>query len=163
MKEIYNDFPEAIKDVISEYGKDVMGDVRFANILSDVYRAHEVPAIMKILKKLIEDGYINDIVKASESESWEIKCKFIETKAIKENGLDQNITSYIFESIQYALNLSAHKPTYKAVEYKALSMYDLELELRKLKSDYLKALEEKVESPVEGLGFFLSRKSIRFI
>lgn len=154
MKESYYEFPEAIKDIISEYGKDIMGDVRFANILSDVYRANEVPAIMKLLKKLIEDGYNNDIIKASESESWEIKFKIIETKAIKENGLDQNITSYIFDSIQYGLSLSDQKPTYKAVEYKALSMYDMELELRKLKSDYLKALEEKVESPEEGLGFF---------
>ncbi len=149
----YDSFPEALKDIISEYGKDVFLDVRLANILADVYHSNDIPALLIIMKNLLSNGLGTEIIKASENDSWDIKFKLLESRISSKNGIKDELSSYIFESLAYGLNLTDKKPKY-IEEQKQFSMYDMELELRHLKSEYLKSLEEMIEVPEEGLGFY---------
>lgn len=77
MEKKYDSFPQATKAVILEYGQDVIVDVKFLNILSDVISFDELSGVKNMLRKMLSDGYGNEILLASKSDMWEIKIKML--------------------------------------------------------------------------------------
>lgn len=153
MENKYDSFPQAAKAVILEYGQDVISDVKFLNILSDVISFDEVSGVKNVLRKLLSDGYGKEILSSSKSEMWEIKLKMLSSKLILDNGFRENITNYIFESIAYGLGLKETMPDSKSIKTNNVEG-GLDLLLRRMKTDYITLLEEKIVASEVKSGFY---------
>ena len=58
---------EAIYKAIQEFGKDVLIESRFINILNDYHGFDEMPAAMLILRIIQEEGHMSQLVSSAES------------------------------------------------------------------------------------------------
>lgn len=126
-------------------GEKVIEDVKLVNILSDVCSLDEFPAANSILKKMLTDGYGSEIMAIVADPAWEVRLKVLESIIVSQNGYRDDITKYIVESFAYGLGKIEKEPkAVSDVNNPFTSMADLELELKKLKGEYITFLEDNV-------------------
>lgn len=153
----YDTLPQAAKAIILEYGDKVVSDITFLNIISDCFEIDSLPGAKNILRKCLSDGYGNEILLISSSEIWEIKSKMICSKFSSENGTRHDLTQYIIDSIFYGLGKIEKEPEYRTefVNH-SKTMVDLEVELRKLKGEFLTYIDDNVMASDDSPAYFLT-------
>lgn len=145
MEQSYNSFPQAVKAIISEYGQNVMSDVKFYNIVSDVFTLDHISGARTIIRKMLADGYGIEMISIFANQSWDVKIKMLSSKIASQNGFREDIVGYIIDSIAYGLGKREDEP--KEIQINAsnsCSISDLEIELKKLRGEYLTYLEDNV-------------------
>lgn len=155
MEQRYDSFPTAVKAIFSEYGQDVMSDVKFYNIVSDVFTLDYIPGASTIIRKMLADGYGSEIISIFANQLWDIKIKMLSSKIASQNGFREDIVGYIVDSIAYGLGKREDKPNeINTTPNITSSITDLEIELKKLKGEYLIFLEDNVMIDDEQPAFF---------
>lgn len=145
MSKPYNSLPEALREIISDMGKEIIEDVRLANILSDLCSFDDIPVATTIIKKILSDGYGKEILMASSNPSWEIKLKMLSSKIAIQNAYRDDITLYIIDSFVYGLGKRDIVPNKVNNAGKtSSSVTDLKIEFKKLKGEYLSFIEDNV-------------------
>ena len=151
----YKTLPQATKAIISDFGEDVVKDIKFVNILSDVYDIESIPGAKNILRKILSDGYGKEIFAALKKQDWEVKTTMLCFKVFTEKGFKEDVTKYIFDSFVYGSGLRESPPElFKPLTSNKYYKDDLEVELRRLKNDYLSVLEDSIEIPDDCSGYF---------
>lgn len=157
MSKPYKCLPEALKAIISEKGEKMLEGITLVNILADLCSLEDMPAANTILKKVLTEGYGTEILTITSSPSWEMKLKVLSAKISSKNGYRSDIVQYIVDSVVYGLGKSEIIPKYiDVLSSPAKSMASLEIELRKLKGDYLRFLEENVMVSDDSPAYFLT-------
>ena len=157
MSKPYHNLPQALRGVVSKMGENVIGDIKLVNVLADVCTLEDIPAAGSILKKMLADGYGTEIIAIFENPTWEIKLRMLSSKIANQNGYREDITQYIIDSIAYGLGRLEEEP--KAIRTTSVlsqSVADLEIELKKLKGEYLTYLEDNVMIDDEMPAYFLT-------
>lgn len=157
MSKPYKSLPEALRGIITKEGEKMLEDVKLVNILADLCSLEDMPAANTILKKMLTEGYGTEILTITSNPSWEIKLKMLSAKIASKNGYRSDIVQYIVDSVVYGLGKSEIIPKYiDVLSSPAKSMASLEIELRKLKGDYLRFLEENVMVSDDSPAYFLT-------
>lgn len=157
MSKPYKSLPEALRGIITKEGEKMLEDVKLVNILADLCSLEDMPAANTILKKVLTEGYGTEILTITSSPSWEMKLKVLSAKISSKNGYRSDIVQYIVDSVVYGLGKSEIIPKYiDVLSSPAKSMASLEIELRKLKGDYLRFLEENVMVSDDSPAYFLT-------
>lgn len=63
--QLYTNLVAATGQVIAQFGKTIIQEDRFVNILSDMYPDRDNPAVTRIIKSAIQDGILIDITSAT--------------------------------------------------------------------------------------------------
>lgn len=90
---------EAIKTIIQQYGPEIISEIRFANILSDMGTFRQCPPINNILKVLISKGYMTQIRTIQNDK----QKKTFSLNAADTLGLNGSQIEYITDCILYGL------------------------------------------------------------
>ena len=157
MSKPYNSLPEALRGIITKEGEKMLEDIKLANILADLCSLEDMPAANTILKKMLTEGYGTEILTITSSPSWEIKLKMLSAKIASKNGYRNDIVQYIVDSIVYGLGKMEIIPEYiDVLSSSAKSMASLEIELKKLRGEYLRFLDENVMISDDSPAYFLT-------
>lgn len=155
MEQRYDSFPKAVKAIITEYGQDVMSDIKFHNIVSDVFTLDNIPGARTIIRKMISDGYGTEMISILANQPWDVKTKMLASKIASQNGFREDIVTYIIDSIAYGLGKREDEPKEILTTFNITSsITELEIELKKLKGEYLTFLEDNVMIDDEQPAFF---------
>lgn len=155
---------EAIRDIITQQGKSVIKDVRLVNILSDTVSFDDLPAAKAILRDILRSGYGGKLFELGDNgNGWRLKVKSFTTELANDHGYRTDIVEYLFNCIAYGMGWidrvddyapNASEETIHA-DFKApKETLDLNAELKKAKEQYLHALEEGIEIPTKGSGYY---------
>lgn len=145
MSKPYSSLPEALKGITSQMGDNILEDIKLVNILSDVYSIEDIPAAKTILKIMVSEGYCSEILSSKDDPSWKIKGKMISAKITAQNGFKESITDFLLDSMFYALGKIEDFPQIPlSATVTSRNVVDLEIELKKLKGEYLTFLEDNV-------------------
>lgn len=133
---------DAVKMACEINSFDVIKDIRFVNIIDDIYDFNEMPGAKSIMRELWKDNYGEKILSLNTDNSErELKiCKFINT-SIYSHGYDETIVRYIFNSIAYALNWTSKPPVLhfnKGAVIKPNSIFNLHAKMLDIKQEYEK-------------------------
>ena len=93
---------DAIKTIVDQFGKEVLTEERFVNILSDVYPNRDNPAMMGIIRTLVKEGYCSDLLSCDEN-SVQVFISKTTLALNKKNGYDKKLV----EDILYSLALGS--------------------------------------------------------
>lgn len=111
----------ALKKVVSQFGSDVLSDMKLIHILSDYGAFGSLHAAKNILKDMILKGYCQTIcdlgntgktyffpgtskpVFKPEGDEWKIKLASLATSIVRQSGFDKSLVIYIIDSITYAM------------------------------------------------------------
>ena len=157
MSKPYHNLPQALRGIVSEMGEQVVGDVKLVNILKDICSLDDIPAADSVLKKMLADGYGTEILYIFDNPTWEIKLRILSSKIANQNGYREDITQYIIDSIAYGLGKIEEEPKpIRTTSIQTIGITDLEIELKKLKGDYLTYLEDNVMIDDEMPAFYLT-------
>ena len=155
MSKTYDSLPVALKAVITQEGKDVIKDIRLANILNDLLSFEDFPASKAVLRQLLMDGYGEKIYKIIyENNLKETKIEKLKTKLVSSEGYSDDVINYIISSILYGLNISNSKPIHQQSSQTFSGTFNFEKELERLKGEYSQALEELITVPDGYSGYF---------
>lgn len=66
--QLNNGLIKAVEQIVAQFGKDVLKEERFVNILQDLYPDRDNPAVFRIIKTMIIDGISKDL------KDWNISC-----------------------------------------------------------------------------------------
>lgn len=145
MSKPYSSLPEALKGITSQMGDNILEDIKLVNILSDVYSIDDIPAAKTILKNMVSEGFCSEVLSSKDDPSWKIKGKMISAKITAQNGFKESITNFIIDSIFYALGNIEDRPQIpQSATVSKRNVVDIEIELKKLKGEYLAFLEDNV-------------------
>lgn len=149
---------DIIKQTISQFGKDIIADIKFFNILSDFGAYRETPEISNIVRDMIEHGYMERIKKIDKP-SW-IKALFntplsnadkfeaintIKNEFISEYGRDKESVNQFISALAYGMGFT------NVIPQKA----NTKLEKPKL-SKTVKRLQTNINAPQQGNTFYVS-------
>lgn len=102
-------FQDAIISVINDFGKDILAKNSFVNILSDYNAYEESKAFKVILKNVVTEGYLDQLllIKDWNSTSVRLISRFIEN-----TGFQSDKAEYVLNSLAFALGISKMKACY---------------------------------------------------
>jgi hypothetical protein len=102
-------FQEALISVINDFGKDILAKNSFVNILSDYNAYEESKAFKVILKNVVTEGYLDQLllIKDWNSTSVRLISRFIEN-----TGFQSDKAEYVLNSLAFALGISKMKACY---------------------------------------------------
>lgn len=153
---------ESIKEVIQQYGSDVVKSNRLSNILDDVASFDELPAAKPVLRALLKAGYGEKLLKGKKN--WELKVKSHTTEICQNYGFQQDIVEYLLSSIVYGLGFSKIIPKFdsssrqiaksKKRTSKAKTISDLKEELNALKKEYCELLDSLLIIPDKASAYY---------
>ena len=157
MSKPYHTLPEALKGIVSQMGDNVIEDIKLVNILDDLYTLDDIPAAKNILRVMQSDGCFSEILASLSNSSWEVKYKMMVAKVTLQSGFKEDITQFIFDSIYYALGKIEKEPVFKTVVGgSSKQLVDLEIELKKLKGEFLTYIDDNVMVSDDSPAFFLA-------
>ena len=106
--------PQAIKIIVSKYGKDIVNDVRMVNIISDEITLEDSTAVKSILRDVIKKGYGNKISAISATkEDFHLKIKAFSKNISDSMGYKNAIVQYTLYSIAYGIGICPQEPYLK--------------------------------------------------
>lgn len=153
---------ESIKEVIQQYGSDVVKSIRLSNILDDVASFDELPAARPVLRTILKSGYGEKL--HNEKKDWKLKVKSHTTEICEKYGFQQDIVEYLLSSIVYGLGFSniipnydlGSKPITKSAKHtsKANTISDLKGELNSQKEEYLRLLDTLLIVPDKASAYY---------
>lgn len=62
---LYKKIVDATAKIITQFGRSIIHEERFVNILSDLYPERDNPAVLRIIKSLIQDNLLKNILNAN--------------------------------------------------------------------------------------------------
>lgn len=95
-------FEDAIIETINLFGRDIVGEPRFVNILSDMHGYKDIPACKRILSVIIKDG-TNGKLFLRQSFPTEAEIRQVMMLVNKQHGFQQDLIEYVLYSIRNAL------------------------------------------------------------
>lgn len=103
-------FQDAIISVINDFGKDILSNASFLNFLNDYNAFDESKSFKVILKNLISDGYLDQmlLIKKWDSTSLQLSSRFVEN-----TGFQSDKCEYVLNSLVYALGNSGTIAAYQ--------------------------------------------------
>ena len=120
---LYPNLVDATVDIIKKFGKDIIHEDRFVNVLSDLSPGRNEPAVFKIIRSAIHDDLLKDVLNAN-AKSIEHQVATATATLSKLYGYDHSLVEGILFSLaigygtittaQYnALKALKNKPTKK--------------------------------------------------
>lgn len=157
---------EAIRDIITQQGKDIIKDVRLVNILSDTVSFDDMPAAKTILRDILRSGYGSKLLELGDSGTgWQLKAKAYTTELVNAHGYRTDIVGYLFNCLAYGMgwidtvcdfipDTPSDRQSSENLKVDKSNFLDLNAELKKGKDQYLRVLEEGIEIPSKGSGYY---------
>ena len=102
-------FQDAIISVINDFGKDILSNASLQNFLNDYNAFDESKSFRVILKNLISEGYLDQmlLIKNWDSSSSQLCARFVDN-----TGFQIEKAEYVLNSMAYALGISKSKADY---------------------------------------------------
>ena len=96
---------EALKQLISQFGEDIVGDIKLANLLADFNAYGEYPAMKQIFKDSQKAGYGEKLLEAYRKDKKTAIEKALDysQEFAKISKYKQDLVSYGFDSILFGL------------------------------------------------------------
>lgn len=104
---------EAMLYIVSTRGKQSLLDRTFVNILLDFHVLKDLPAAKSVLLNMVARDYMARLVQSS---VWSLDSKTLCQQFINEFGTKEEIVSYIFQSVGYALGHVPDIPVYMEIQ-----------------------------------------------
>ena len=102
-------FQDAIINVVKDFGRDVLTQSSLFNILNDYHAFDESRSFKMIMKTLISEGYVEQILHVEE---WESGSLQLLTRSVETTGLQRNKVEYLLNSMAFAVGSSATRASY---------------------------------------------------
>ena len=102
-------FQKAIVSVINDYGKDILLKNTVINILSDYNAFQESKAFKVILRHIISEGFLDQILYIK---NWETSYPQLINRFVENTGFQYDKALYVVSSLAYALGISQTSATY---------------------------------------------------
>ena len=100
---------QALKDIIGQRGKGLLENPQIINYLLDYRCFVDKPATKLILRDIINSGYAGEILSLDTNvPAWQTKFKHYVHEFIDSCGYKEELATYVFESIAYALDLKVY-------------------------------------------------------
>lgn len=100
---------QALKDIISQRGKGLLENPQIINYLLDYRCFVDKPATKLILRDIINSGYASEILSLdTNAPAWQTKYKHYVHEFIDSCGYKEELATYVFESIAFALDLKVY-------------------------------------------------------
>lgn len=99
------DFEKAIISTVEQFGRDIVGEIRLVNILSDMNAYVEQPACKRILRETICNGVLSKLVTQPSTDLAKIYISQVVRDMSKSHGFQEDLIEYVLYSI-----LNATKP-----------------------------------------------------
>lgn len=100
---------QALKDIIGQRGKGLLENPQIINYLMDYRCFVDKPATKLILRDIINSGYAGEILSLDTNvPAWQTKFKHYVHEFIDSCGYKEELATYVFESIAYALDLKVY-------------------------------------------------------
>lgn len=113
------DFEEAILSTIEKFGSDIVSEIRFVNILSDMNAFVDNPACKRILRETISNGVLTKLVSQP---SLDLAKIFI-SQVIRDMSLSQGYQEELLEFVLYSV-LNATKPLEERIRHNVNHLYE---------------------------------------
>ena len=125
MENLYN----AMRKAVSQFGTDIMAEVRLIHILSDFGAFGSLPATKNILKDMLLNGDCQTIVNLGrrkslfaflknnkpigkpEGDEWKVKLTSLATYISQQRGFEKRLVVYVIDCIVYGIGWSDIEPT----------------------------------------------------
>lgn len=105
------DFEKAIIDAVKQFGWDIVGEVRLANILSDMNAYVEQPACKRILREVISSGVSMKIHTQPSTDLAKVYINQVVHDMSRSHGFQEDLIEYVLYSI-----LNATKPEEERIQ-----------------------------------------------
>ena len=102
-------FQDAIINVVKDFGRDVLTQSSLFNILNDYHAFDESRSFKMIMKTLISEGYVEQILHVEE---WESGSLSLLTRSVEATGMQRNKVEYLLNSMAFAVGCSATRASY---------------------------------------------------
>ena len=108
--------PEAIRTVVGQYGKNIVNDVRLANVMSDIVDLEDTAAVKTILRDVLSMGYGEKIFAiVPEKEDVYLKVKAFAKDISNNHGYKDVFVQYVLYSIAFGIGLITKEPHIKTI------------------------------------------------
>lgn len=104
-------FEKAIIAAVEQFGRDIVGEVRLANILSDMNAYVEHPACKRILREVISSGVSMKIHTQPSTDLAKVYISQVVHDMSKSHGFQEDLIEYVLYSI-----LNATKPEEERIQ-----------------------------------------------
>lgn len=101
---------EAIETIIHEFGKDIMTNSNVVNVFNDYNAFEESRTFKVILKNLIAEGYMDQLMYVRD---WESNRERITNNFIAATSFDAANASYVIKCLGFGLGYTKEKPVYE--------------------------------------------------
>lgn len=145
---------EAIKQLIGQFGKGIVTEVRLANLLADLNGYEEYPAMKSVFKDLEKVGFGQKLYDSycKNPDSTQDNINNYIRQCVEKTGYKEDLVSYGFDSILYGLGVLqiVNEPLSKGYDPKSkvgdiLDTMDEQLDA--LKKQYLDSLDRLATKP----------------
>lgn len=99
-------FQNAIISVINDFGKDILTNASLLNFLNDYNAFDESKSFRIILKNLISEGYLDQMLLIK---NWDSSALQLTTRFVENTGFQSDKADYVLNSLAYALGISNTK------------------------------------------------------
>lgn len=113
------DFEKAILSTIEQFGLNIVGEIRFVYILSDMNAYDEQPACKRILRETISKDILKKLVVQPSTELANLYISQVVRDMSKTYGFQENLIEYVLYSI-----LNATKPQEERILQNVNLQYD---------------------------------------
>lgn len=146
---------EAIKELVAQFGENIVTEVRLANLLADLNGYQDYPAMKMVLKDILKAGYgkkLFDIYSKDAQNAIRKSVNYAQTFAIESN-YKEDLVSYAFDCVLFALGCitTINEPMTKGYDPYTKGNGDildnLENQLASLQKQYLDLLDRLVTLP----------------
>lgn len=146
---------EAIKELVAQFGENIVTEVRLANLLADLNGYQDYPAMKMVLKDILKAGYgkkLFDIYSKDAQNAIRKSVNYAQTFAIESN-YKEDLVSYAFDCVLFALGCitTINEPMTKGYDPYTKENGDildnLANQLASLQKQYLDLLDRLVTLP----------------
>lgn len=106
-------FQEAIVAVIDEFGREILNNPNVVNILSDFNAYEESKALKVILRNVIIEGYLDQILYVKD---WDKSSSRILDKFVDNTGFQEDKAIYLLNSLAHGLGLTSQQAEYRSAQ-----------------------------------------------
>lgn len=156
--------PDHIKDIINNYGQDIVKDSRLSSILNDIASFDDVPAAKLVLRTLLKGGYGARLLEIGNStKDWQLCVTAFVSEISNKYGFQQDIVDYLLSSIVYGLGWINKMPSYNGViqprkinanSRREYALSDLKGELVSQKKEYEHLLASLLVKPAKTCAYY---------
>ena len=100
---------EAILYAIDKEGIEIIGEVRFVNILSDL-QAFNMPAVKRIMGTMVSGGYTEKLKNSLATQKYELDINDAKSKLVNIEGFQADLVEYVLNCLLYATKKTSQKP-----------------------------------------------------